>query len=111
MINKLDLWPGMQVRTSKDGPFWWTVQVVGSRYAIMTRQAPFRPKGEYTYTIIDMDRDVRGPCNLIGNGWDVSGHKTPLHGWRDLHVQLLAERIEISRRQRLPLDITEVRTP
>ena len=102
--------PGDKVRTRRDGKAWWTVQVAGSRYAIMTRQAPFKPKGDYLYSIIDAKEGVRGPCNFIGNGWDVSRHITPLAGWRDLHVQLLADRVEISHRQRVYLDIIETQT-
>jgi hypothetical protein len=105
MIQMLN--PGDRVRFSTGGRAWWTVQVAGTRYVIATRQAPFRPKGEYQYTIMDAAHSVRGPSNLIGNGWDVSAYKTPEAAWRDLHVQLLARRVEISRRQSAPLDIIE----
>lgn len=101
--------PGDKVRTRKDGKAWWTVQVSGSRYAIMTRQAPFQPTGTYLYTIIDAQEGVRGPCNLIGNGWDVSAYITPQAGWRSLHIQLLAGHIAISHRQLVTLDIVEVK--
>lgn len=73
---------GDQVRTRKDGKAWWTVQVAGHRYSILTRQAPSRPKGEYLYTIVDNEEGVRGPSNFIGNGWDVSAYPTPAIGWR-----------------------------
>ncbi len=107
--QRQNLKPGDKVRTRKDGKAWWTVQVAGSRYAILTRQAPFRTKGEYLYTIVDAKEGVRGPCNLIGNGWDVSEYTTPEAGWRGLHVQLLAGSIEISHRQQVSLDVTEVK--
>jgi|GEM_PF-3503896 len=49
---------------------WWTARAVSERFAVLTRQAEFKPKGEVAYTIIDPKRGVRGPCNLIGQGWD-----------------------------------------
>ena len=45
----------------------WTVRTLDSRFAILTRK-----NGEQ-YTIIDWERGVRGPCNLIGQGWDCTG--------------------------------------
>jgi hypothetical protein len=107
-VNTSDLKPGDKVRTAKDGKAWWTVQAAGSRYAILTRQAPFRPRGDYLYTIVDSVDAVRGPCNLIGNGWDVTQYPTPEIGWRLLHLKLIAGELEISDRRALALDITEV---
>lgn len=52
------------------GRRWWTVRATDDRYTILTRQADFAAKGVSVYTIIDRARDVRGPCNLIGQGWD-----------------------------------------
>lgn len=51
-------------------PRWWTVRAGDERFTILTRQASFKPKGTVCYTIIDRDREVRGPCSLIGQGWD-----------------------------------------
>jgi hypothetical protein len=96
---------GDKVRTRRDFPFWWTVQVAGSRYVILSRQAQFKPKGEYVYSICDLEEGVRGPTNYVGNGWDVSRHKTPEQGWRDLHIQLLAGNVEISHRNRVSMDL------
>jgi hypothetical protein len=100
---------GDQVRTSLDRRAWWDVVAAGSRYAIMTRQAPFRPKGEYLYSIVDAQEGVRGPCNLVGNGWDVTQYRTPAIGWRLLHIKLLAGELEISHRKRVRIDITEIK--
>jgi hypothetical protein len=99
--------PGDRIRTVRDGNKWWTVQVAGPRYVICTRQAPFRPAGEYVYTILDLERDRQGPCNLIGNGWDVRDFKTPGHGWRWLHISLLSGSVELSQRQSCALTIAE----
>ena len=48
---------------------WWTVRAEDERFTVLTRQAEFVPKGILRYTIIDLERGVRGPCNLIGNGY------------------------------------------
>ncbi|NWL34449.1 hypothetical protein [Paenarthrobacter nitroguajacolicus] len=109
-MNANTLTPGDKVRTRQHGKRWWTVQASGSRYAICTRQAAFRPAGEYEYTILDFEAQEQGPCNLIGNGWDVSMYVTPEAGWRGLHVQLLSGSIELSRSQSITLHITETKT-
>lgn len=49
---------------------WWTVRAEDERFTILTRQRNFHPRGEVFYTIIDRERGVRGPCDLIGQGWD-----------------------------------------
>lgn len=108
-MNAPNLNVGDKLRTHRSGRAWWTVQAAGSRYVICTRQAPFKPKGEYLYTILDFVGGVRGPTSFIGNGWDVSAYKTPEAGWRGLHVGLLSGDIEVSRRASVPLDLTEVR--
>jgi hypothetical protein len=84
------------------------VQAAGSRYAICSRQAPFKPKGEYLYTIMDFEQGIQGPCNLIGNGWDVAQYNTPEIGWRALHLALLGKQVEISHRNNIKLEVTEV---
>ncbi|WP_131818565.1 hypothetical protein [Sphingomonas turrisvirgatae] len=41
----------------------YTVQARNERFVIMTK--PFNAKRTYLYTIADLDRGVRGPCNKI----------------------------------------------
>lgn len=41
----------------------YTVQAHNERFAIMTK--PFNPQKTYLYTIADLKRGVRGPCNFI----------------------------------------------
>lgn len=41
----------------------YTVQAANARFAIMTK--PFNARRTYLYTITDLKRNVRGPCNLI----------------------------------------------
>lgn len=49
---------------------WWTVRAEDERFTILTRQREFHPADEVVYTIVDRERGVRGPCNLLGQGWD-----------------------------------------
>lgn len=41
----------------------YTVQARNDRFVIMTK--PFNAQHTYLYTIADLQRGVRGPCNLI----------------------------------------------
>ena len=41
----------------------YKVQAANDRFAIMTK--PFNAQRTYLYTITDLERGVRGPCNLI----------------------------------------------
>lgn len=41
----------------------YTVQAANDRFAIMTK--PFNARRTYLYCITDLERGVRGPCNLI----------------------------------------------
>lgn len=124
---------GAKVKLLKDGPRWWVVRAADERFAILTRQADFKPKGEVFYTILDVLEGVRGPCNLIGQGWDrympdaacqelleALQRGARVNAWNagdrsfDLDA-VLAERqwvpgwVEISRRNRVALDLGEVR--
>ena len=48
---------------------WWTVKAVTENFAALTRQVSFRPAGTLYYTVLDWRNGVRGPCDLIGQGW------------------------------------------
>lgn len=123
---------GAKIKLARDRPRWWDVRAADERFAICTRQAEFKPKGEVFYTILDVEEGVRGPCNLIGQSW----HETmpdeacqelltelqlgaKVNAWnagdRSFDVEaLLADRgswVEISHRNRVPLGIMEVRHP
>ncbi|WP_293921183.1 hypothetical protein [Sphingobium sp. UBA5915] len=41
----------------------YTIMARNDRFVIMTK--PFNAKRTYIYTIADLERGVRGPCNLI----------------------------------------------
>lgn len=123
---------GSRVKLTRDGNRWWDVRAADERFAILTRQAAFKPKGEVCYTILDAVEGVRGPCNLIGQGW----HETmpdeecrellhelqigaKVQAWNagdrsfDLDAFLAGiewRGVEISHRNRVPLDIGKIQT-
>lgn len=72
-LAAIDLAVGTRVKLlhGNDIRRWWTVRACDDRFTILTRQADFESAGTSVYTIIDWKRGVRGPCNLIGQGWDV----------------------------------------
>lgn len=47
----------------------WRVQAVSEHFATLVQQVPFQPAGTLQYTVIDWRRGIRGPCNLIGQGY------------------------------------------
>ena len=71
--EKIALAVGDRVRLLRGGEYtrWWDVRAADDRFVVLTRQRSFKPKGELLYTVIDWERGVRGPCNLVGQGWNV----------------------------------------
>lgn len=121
------LQPGDRVRFTipeSEARYWWDVRTGDDRFTILTRQAYFRPKGELAYTIIDRERGVRGPCNLIGQSWDLYMNDmacaellTALrNGTRGIDVENFepvghgAMRVEVSYRNNVPIEIEEARS-
>lgn len=102
-----ELKPGQQVQfaDSFDHRYWWDVQAGNERYTILTHQARFKPAGELIYTIIDREQGVRGPCNLVGQGYDV---KSP-GGVDRLLAELGEGTVDMSQRNRVPVNIGQVR--
>lgn len=125
---------GAKIKLRGDSNRWWDVRIADDRFAICTRQAAFKPQGEVFYTILDFKEGVRGPCNLIGQGWDTYmsdeacrelleelriGAKTA--AWNggdrsfdiDAHLAWMTEHqrfgVEVSHRNRVSLHINEVR--
>ena len=90
--------------TKSDARRWWDVKAVDQRYVILTRQADFQPKDVIFYSIIDWERGVRGPCNLIF-GFDVS----PPDGPDNLLDALNTEHVEVSSRNYIQAEVVEVR--
>jgi hypothetical protein len=103
---------------------WWTVRAGDDRYTILTRQQEFRPRGRHLYTIIDRTRGVRGPCNLIGGGWDIDEPDGPdsllraLQYHDELQARLAAgegsvvveeHAVEVSHRNNVRVEISQTR--
>lgn len=84
-----------------DDGTWWTVRAVNQRYVILTM--PTKKSKTYPlYTVIDWERMVRGPINLIGGGWDIRNDSN----FAEKMAELNADEVEVSRRNSVPILIT-----
>lgn len=95
---------GQRVRFESDRR-WWTVRGVTADTVVLTRQAAFAPAGTRVYTVIDWRAGVRGPVNVIGQGWDID---------TDEECQHLADLVSdgewaISQRNWVPIAVVEVK--
>jgi hypothetical protein len=62
---------------------WWTVRDRNDRFIVATMQAPFEPKGDLWYTVVDLtgwqhkryngagNGVVRSSLNTLGGGWEL----------------------------------------
>ncbi|TFD16197.1 hypothetical protein E3T26_04765 [Cryobacterium sp. TMT1-21] len=66
-ITPISLEVGDQVKLRPRGR--WTVRAVSANFAALVRQVPFAKKGTLQYTVIDWRKGIRGPCDLIGQGY------------------------------------------
>ena len=115
---------GSRVRLGQDTrpKAWWTVRAADERFTILTRPASNKARGS-EYTIIDTGRALRGPCDLIGQGWDVDAEQGCEKLLRALNFHLeVAARLnagegsvrmtetstEVSHRNNVPIEILEV---
>lgn len=89
------------------GHRWWTVEACDDRFIIATQQAPFRPKGELFYTIVDLTGYthahngvrpgvIRSSSDMLGGGWD--------EGWPELLAALQSGEVRLSTRRHAPVD-------
>lgn len=125
MTNELT--PGTRVRLGQGTrpKAWWTVREADDRYAVLTRPVSNKAKGS-EYTIIDSVRELRGPCDLIGQGWDVDadGGCAKLLRALNFHLEVVArleageqsvrmteDSTEVSYRNNVPIEILEVKAP
>lgn len=60
---------GDRVKLAPDGRRWWRVQAASENFTVCVQQRPFKQKGDVFYTVLDWRKGIRGPCNLIGQGW------------------------------------------
>jgi hypothetical protein len=101
---------------------WWTVRATDQRFTILTRAASNKDRGS-EYTIIDNVRGLRGPCDLIGQGWDVDADQgcEKLLRALNFHLEVVARldageesvrmteaSTEVSYRNNVPIEILEV---
>lgn len=59
------------VLTLREGHgYEWTVQATNDFFTVLTTPDT-TGRSEYAYTVIDWEQGIRGPCNLIGQGWNI----------------------------------------
>lgn len=79
----------------------WTVRAVSENFVACIQQAPFKPKGTYRYTVLDWRNGVRGPCNLVGQGWGDGTYSEK--ECQEMLEEFEADELEVSHRNRVPL--------
>lgn len=97
----------------------WTVRATSERFVVLTSRGF---GADLLYTIIDWDREVRGPVNLIGGGYGIFKHNVMEKSEElinDLHGELVllhnedgtpeySSGVEVSYRNNVPIKIKEV---
>lgn len=113
MTDQAQITIGDKIRfTPQNDKIWWTVQARDERFIIATRQAPFRPKGDEWYTVVDLTGwtytyngvrpgVIRSYINVVGGGWD--------RGWDEALRSLQSGEFEPSRRGVMAVDGIEVK--
>lgn len=101
---------GIEYATGDDIRFegernWWQVRASSGRWVVVTRQAPFQPTGTLWYAIIDRTDRVRGAVDLLGGGWGDGTYSD--QQCAELLSALQAGQVEVSHRNRVPLNITD----
>ena len=80
----------------------YTVLKANQKFAICIK--PFNAQKTYLYTIIDFEKQIRGPENLIFNCTNLETDR----GVREMFVRLNRGKTEVSYRRNVPLDIEQV---
>ena len=79
----------------------YLVRAADDRFAVCTK--PFNLRHTTLYTIVDLEKDIRGPDNTVfGEGYETDEDAARALG------ELQAGEIEVSYRNRVPLDIERV---
>ena len=120
-VPRMDVGPGDRVRLDGDDN-WWTVQAVSPHYAALVRpptaadlydpqdvdgdMEDIDPTGPL-YTVLDWRSGVRGPCDLIGQGWG-DGTYTP-EQCAALLARFEADGVHVSQRNWVRLHVIEHR--
>jgi len=80
----------------------YTVVAANKKFAICTK--PLNCKKTYIYTIIDFEKQIRGPENLIFNCTDLRNDGEA----REMLVRLTRRKTEVSYRRNIELDIERI---
>lgn len=99
-----DVWPMAGDRRQfprETGSLWWTCQVANDRFAVLVAPVRFKPKGTLQYTVWDRERAVRGPCNLIGQGYGDGSYSVA--ECERMLAQFTAGELEVSHRNNVPI--------
>lgn len=119
---------GDRIKLAPDARLWWRVQAVSQNFAACVQQVPFAPKGTLRYTVIDWRKGIRGPCNLVGQGYGDGSYSeavcaemlTEFENYDRLQAEydkhptgesfsVDYHALEISHRNNVPLRVLEVR--
>lgn len=119
-LEQLDV--GDVVALAPDSPAHpeWTVRSRDARFLVLSRPSDLDASTEI-YTIADLVAGVRGPCNLLGGGWDLNDPEWADKLLRALNydlqvtdqlratggpVSLAGIRVHVSERNNVPLALT-----
>lgn len=80
----------------------YTVMARDRRFVIMTK--PFNVRKTYLYSIADLERGIRGPCNLI---FGLANEVDSPEGAEEALSMLQRGEMEVSRRHGLDLTVDE----
>jgi len=113
----LDVAVGDAIRFKPQGGYrWWEVRARDERFIVATQQAPFLPKGELQYTVVDLTGwqekryngagggIVRSSLNTLGGGWDLDEE-----GVAEILPGLRSGRWDLSNRRVMDVDSIERR--
>lgn len=84
----------------------WTVRSRDDRFLVLSRPSDLDASTEI-YTIADLEAGVRGPCNLIGGGWDMTDPE-----WADKLLRALNYDLQVTEQLRAtsgPVTLAEIR--
>jgi hypothetical protein len=104
--NDYNIKPGSKIYFGEEvKPF--TAKAVSDRYVIATK--PFNLKKTVWYTIIDFEREVRGPNNLVFNVYDYKNQREIEQCLNDLIQQEeMTDGLQVSHRRKVDLNIIKV---
>jgi hypothetical protein len=98
------------------GNRWWTLRARDERYLVATCPAPFRPKGELWYCVVDLRWTsrrngsrpgmIRSSLNVLGGGWPYDAFDQ--EAFDQVMVDLNRGTWELSVRRLLAVDRIEV---